>query len=124
MMADQVLPRLIPLLPRQVLRTRSFRIAGMGESDLDTLIAPVYTKYSNPTTTVLSGPGDLSVTLFARSETEAEADALLKEVGDPIAVLLGDRVYSTKEEPLEVVIGNLLECAAPPSRQPRAAREA
>jgi nicotinamide-nucleotide amidase len=108
MMANQVLPRLIPLLPRQVLRTRSFRIAGMGESDLDTLIAPVYLKYSNPTTTILSGPGDLSVTLFARSETEAEADALLKEVGDPIAALLGDRVYSTREEPLEVVIGDLL----------------
>jgi nicotinamide-nucleotide amidase len=108
MMVEQVVPRLQSIIPPQVLRTRSFRIAGMGESDLDALIAPIYTKYSNPTTTVLSGPGDLSVTLFARSETEAEADALLKEVGDPISDLLGDRVYSTDDDPLEVVVGNAL----------------
>lgn len=108
MMTEQVVPRLTPLLPKQVLRTRSFRIAGMGESDLDSLIAPVYTKYTNPTTTVLSGPGDLSVTLFARCASENEADTLLKEVGDPIAGLLGDRVYSTDDEPLEIVIGRLL----------------
>jgi nicotinamide-nucleotide amidase len=108
MMAEQVTPRLAALLPKHVLRIRTFRITGMGESDLDALIAPIYTKYSNPTTTVLSAPGDLSVTLFARCQTEAEADALLKEVGDPIAELLGDRVYSTNEEALEVVIGNLL----------------
>jgi nicotinamide-nucleotide amidase len=108
MMVDQVMPQLKKLLPPQALRTRSFRITGMGESDLDALISPVYTKYSNPTTTVLSGPGDLSVTLVARCGTEAEADALLREVGDPIAELLGDRVYSTNDEPLEVVIGNLL----------------
>jgi nicotinamide-nucleotide amidase len=108
MMTEHVLPRLRPLLPPQVLRTRSFRIAGMGESDLDALIAPVYSKYSNPTTTVLAGPGDLSVTLFARSATDTEAEALLKEVGDPIAKLLGDRVYSTNDEPLEAVIGAML----------------
>jgi competence/damage-inducible protein CinA-like protein len=108
MMAEQVMPRLASIVPQQILRTRTFRIAGMGESDLDALIAPVYTKYVNPSTTVLSGPGDLSVTLFARSGTEEEAEALLKEVGDPIADLLGDRVYSTDEQPLEVVIGNLL----------------
>jgi nicotinamide-nucleotide amidase len=108
MMVDQVVPRLVQILPAQVLRTRSFRITGMGESDLDALIAPVYTKYSNPTTTVLSGPGDLSVTLFARSQSEAEANALLAEVGDPIAELLGDRVYSTNDAPLEVVVGQLL----------------
>lgn len=108
MVIEQVIPRLEKILPPQVLRTRTFRIAGMGESDLDALIAPVYTKFTNPTTTVLSGPGDLSVTLFARCETETEADALLKEVGDPIAALLGERVYSTNGDPLEVVIGSLL----------------
>jgi nicotinamide-nucleotide amidase len=108
MVTEQVVPRLEKILPAQVLRTRTFRIAGMGESDLDALIAPVYTRYKNPTTTVLSGPGDLSVTLIARCENEAEADALLDEVGGPIAKLLGDRVYSIRDEPLEVVIGNLL----------------
>ncbi len=109
MVTDQVVPRLRALIPPQVIRVRSFRIAGMGESDLDTLIAPVYSKYGNPATTVLSAPGDLSVHLRARCATEAEADALLKEVGDPIAALLGDRVYTTdSDETLDMVVGRLL----------------
>jgi nicotinamide-nucleotide amidase len=105
---EQVIPRLKAMLPPQVIKTRTFRVTGMGESDLDTLIAPVYTKYTNPTTTVLSAIGDLSVTLFAYCQTEAEANALLKEAGDPIASLLGDRVYSVNGDPLESVIGDLL----------------
>ena len=109
MVTEQVVPRLRVLLPPQVIRVRNFRIAGMGESDLDTLIAPVYSKYENPVTTVLSAPGDLSVHLRARCATESEADALLKKVGDPIAQLLGDRVYTTDpEEALEMVVGRLL----------------
>ncbi len=53
------------------------------------LIAPVYSKYTNPVTTVLSSPGDLFVHLRATGETEEQADALLREVGNPIAALLG-----------------------------------
>ena len=48
MVEQQLVPRLRPVLPPQVIRVRSFRITGIGESDLDTLIAPIYTKYANP----------------------------------------------------------------------------
>ena len=108
MMVEQVVPRLLEFLPRKVIKSRGFRIVGMGESDLDTLIAPVYSKYTNPATTVLAAVGDLSVTLIAQCDVEIEADILLQEVGDPIADLLGDRAYSTNGDPLEMVVGNLL----------------
>ncbi len=45
------------------------------------LIAPVYTKYTNPVTTVLAHNGDIQVHLRARCATTAEALALLAEVG-------------------------------------------
>lgn len=109
MVINELIPRLRHVIPPQVIRVRNFRITGIGESDLDTLIAPVYTKYTNPVTTVLSSPGDLSVHLRARAATVDEADALLREVGTPIAELLGDRIYSENpDEPLESVIGRLL----------------
>ena len=109
MVEQQLVPRLMPVLPPQVIRVRSYRITGIGESDLDTLIAPVYSKYSNPVTTVLSSPGDLFVHLRARCDTAEEAEALLREVGDPIAELLGDRVYSNKsEDTLDLVMGRML----------------
>jgi nicotinamide-nucleotide amidase len=109
MVERELVPRLKPLLPPQVIKVRSFRITGIGESDLDTLIAPVYSKYTNPVTTVLSAIGDLWVHLRAQGNSEDEADALLKEVGDPIAALLGERVYSTDgEDTLELTVGRLL----------------
>lgn len=109
MVEEQLVPRLKPVLPIQVIRVRTFRITGIGESDLDTLIAPVYSKYTNPVTTVLSSPGDLLVHLRARAQTIAEGDELLREVGNPIAQLLGDRVYSEDaDESLDMVVARLL----------------
>ena len=109
MVEKELIPRLKPVLPPQAIRVRSFRITGIGESDLDALIAPVYTKYTNPVTTVLSSPGDLWVHLRAQCDTEAEADALLREVGNPIAELLGERLYSEKsDDTLDAVVARLL----------------
>ena len=102
------LPRLARIVPKQVIRTLFLRVAGMGESDLDQLIAPVYKKYQNPVTTILAAAGDIQIHLRARCETEVEAEALLAEVGGPIELLLGDRIYSRNGDPLEVVVGELL----------------
>jgi nicotinamide-nucleotide amidase len=108
MFTDQCVPRLTRLLPAQVIRTRFYRVAGMGESDLDQLIAPVYTKYTNPVTTILAAPSDIQIHLRARCATAEAAEALLAEVGPPIEALLGDRIYSRNGDSLEAVVGNLL----------------
>ena len=108
MVAAELIPRLTAMLPPQVIRTRWYRVALMGESDLDHLIAPIYTKYTNPVTTILAAAGDIDIHLRARCETAEEAEALLAEVGDPIAQLIGDKIYSTNGDPMEVVVGKLL----------------
>jgi nicotinamide-nucleotide amidase len=108
MFERECLPRLARLVPKLVIRTICLRVAGMGESDLDQLIAPVYKRYQNPATTILAAAGDIQVYLRARCGTEAEADALLAEVAAPIELLLGDRVYSRNGEALEAVVGGLL----------------
>jgi nicotinamide-nucleotide amidase len=108
MFVDQCLQRLAKRLPARVIRTRFYRVAGMGESDLDQLIAPVYTKYTNPVTTILAAPSDIQIHLRARCESADEAEALLAEVGPPIEALLGDRIYSRNGDSLEAVVGALL----------------
>jgi nicotinamide-nucleotide amidase len=108
MFERQCLPRLAPIVPKLAIRTLFLRVAGMSESDLDQLISPVYSQYQNPVTTILAAAGDIQIHLRARCATEAEADALLAEVGGPIEQLLGDRLYSLQGEPLEVVVGALL----------------
>jgi nicotinamide-nucleotide amidase len=104
----QCLPRLARVVPKQVIRTLLFRVAGMAESDLDQTISPVYKKYENPVTTILAGDGDLQVHLRARGEREGDVLALLAEVAAPIEMLLGDRIYSRNGDSLELVIGELL----------------
>ena len=108
MFERQCLPRLARVVPKQSIETLVFRITGMGEADLDNTIAPVYTKYSNPATTVLAHNGDIQVHLRARCGSQPEALALLAEVGGKIEALLGDRIYSRNGDSLEATVGELL----------------
>ncbi len=109
MFENHCIPRLEKLLPPQVIRSRFYRVAGMGESDLDQLISPVYKPFENPVTTILAAPGDIQIHLRARCGTEMEAEELLKKVGDPIASLLGDRIYSRNGDPIEAVVGRMVQ---------------
>ncbi|MCW5980575.1 MAG: competence/damage-inducible protein A [Bryobacteraceae bacterium] len=108
MFARECRPRLAQLVPPLVIRRLQYRVAGMPESDVDQLIAPVYKEYQNPATTILAAPGDIQIHLRARCETDAEAVALLALVGARIEALLGDRIYSRGGETLEEVVGQLL----------------
>jgi nicotinamide-nucleotide amidase len=108
MFEGHCLPRLAQMVPKLAIRTLFLRVANMAESDLDQLISPVYSKYTNPVTTILAAAGDIQIHLRARCATEAEADALLAEVGGPIEALLGDRLYSRDGQPLEALVGAML----------------
>jgi nicotinamide-nucleotide amidase len=111
MFEHHCLPRLRGMVPKLAIRTLLLRVTGMSESDLDQTIAPVYTKYQNPATTILAAGGDLQIHLRARCASLAEADALLGEVAGPIESLLGDRIYSRNGDALDVVVGGLLRQA-------------
>jgi nicotinamide-nucleotide amidase len=108
----ECLPRLERVLPPQVIRTRFFRIANMPESTVDQLIAPVYTRYTNPVTTILAAAGDIQLHLRARSATAEEAERLLEEVAPQIEAILGERIYSRNGDPLEEVVGQRLRARA------------
>ncbi len=104
----QCRPRLERLLPPLAIRTLQLRVAGMPESDVDQRIAPVYTQYANPVTTILAAPGDIQIHLRARCPTAEEAERLVEELGVKIRELLGSSVYSGNGDPLEAVVGRLL----------------
>ncbi len=108
MFAKQCVARLKQILPPKVIRTRQFRVAGMPESDLDQLIAPIYTKYTNPVTTILSNVGGIDIHLRAQCDTEQEAEALLDEVAGQIEPLLAPKVVSRNGEPIEKIVGDML----------------
>lgn len=103
------LARLRKRVPPQSIRTRFYRVAGMGESDLDQSIAPLYKPYANPVTTILAAAGDIQIHLRAHAATEERAEALAAELGTKIEAALGERIYSSDGSPLEKVVGERLK---------------
>jgi nicotinamide-nucleotide amidase len=101
--------RLRDRLPRASIGTRCYRVAGMGESDVDQLIAPLYKPYAGVVTTILAAAGDIQIHLRARAGTAAQAEALVAEVGAKIEATLGERIYSNDGAPLENVVGERLK---------------
>ncbi len=88
--------------------TRVLRSTGMTESQLDEQIAPIYTPYKNPVTTILSGRGEIQIHLTGRAKSRQEAEALVHEVAEPIQVKLGDFIFSAGDQSLEQVVGECL----------------
>jgi nicotinamide-nucleotide amidase len=84
---------------------RMLRVAGMGESAVDEKIAPVYTKYENPQTTILFNQSEIEIHLTARGRTEDEANQLLDRVVLEIEEQLGNAIFAFRGEKMEEVIG-------------------
>ncbi|MDZ7640027.1 MAG: competence/damage-inducible protein A [Bryobacterales bacterium] len=109
MVMEHCLPIWRAHFPSKILRTFTFRIAGLGESEVDDRVAPIYTKFVNPETTILAAAGDITLQFRAIAETEEEAGRLLAAVADPIRAELGFHIYSENGDSLEATVLNLLE---------------
>ena len=101
-------PRLAQMAGSIVLETRMYRTTGIPESTLDARIAPIYTRYKNPQTTVLSKPGQVDIHLTARGSTSDEAQRVLEEVGRQIEDELGDSIFASSRQEIEEVVGMYL----------------
>ena len=108
MFENYILPKLREKAGEIFVKRKIIRVAGMGESAVDEAIAPIYLEYENPQTTILFNRSEIEIHLAAQAETESEADKLLEEVAEKIADKLGIAVFTTIDETMEQVIGNLL----------------
>jgi competence/damage-inducible protein CinA-like protein len=102
------LDRLAEMAGGLALERRLYRTTGLPESSLDARIAPIYTRYKNPETTILAKPGQVDVRLTARGQTADEARALLEELGRQIEEELAQWIFTTAEQQLEEVVGMYL----------------
>jgi nicotinamide-nucleotide amidase len=103
-----VLPHLRERAGGVCVARRVMRVVGMGESAVDELIAPVYTQYQNPQTTILFNRAEIEIHLTAQADDEDAANALLNELADKIAAPLGPALFSRHGETMEEVVAHLL----------------
>ncbi len=106
---EQVLPRLRRLAgAAAVVRRRVLRIAGMPESEVDEIAAPVYSRFESPTTTILGGMGQVELHLVAQARDEAEADARIEALAAELRAVLPGRIFSEDGRELPQVVVDLL----------------
>lgn len=108
MFDEQVLPVLAARSGGTVLRRLSLRMASVSESDIEQAVAPLYKKYQNPVTTILSAPGQVELHLNAEGASVAEADARNEELAAGIRALLPGKIYSEDGRELHEVVAALL----------------
>ena len=111
MFETHVAPRLASRAGSLRVVRRMLRVAGLGESAVDEKIAPIYTQYDNPVTTILFNQSEIEIHLTARGRTEQEAEALLDRLSEQIEERLGNAVFSFAGETMEQVVGLKLSVA-------------
>src|SRR5258708_33489983 len=101
MFENFVLPRLAQTSGNLRVVRRTLRVAGMGESAVDEMIAPIYLQYENPRTTILFNKTEIEVQLTANAKTESEAVTLLDRVTEQLEERLGKSIFSFAGETME-----------------------
>jgi nicotinamide-nucleotide amidase len=108
MFGMQVEPRLARLSTGVRLLGRELRVAGMGESDVDQRIAPIYTRHDDVQTTILTAPGEIQIHLRMWTTDTATAERKLQDIQESIVLALGESVFTTKGESMEEVVAREL----------------
>src|SRR6266481_4115861 len=76
MFREQILPRLQRRISSVRMYHRELRVTGLGESHVDSLAGPVYTRYPEVQTTVLASPGEVQIHLRMWTADSAHAELL------------------------------------------------
>jgi nicotinamide-nucleotide amidase len=112
MYENEVRPRLVPLCGGVVLRRRTIRTAGRGESHIEEIAQPIYREWRNQDpvveTTILAAPGQVELHLSAQGENVERLDDALDRAVEQLRSALGPFVFSTDGRSLEEVVGGLL----------------
>ncbi len=108
MFTAKVEPRIARLSTDMRLVARELRVVGMGESDVDQRIAPIYTRHQDVQTTILAAPGEIQVHLRAWTKDVPAAERLLQSIQESIALTLGEAVFTMNGESMEEVVAREL----------------
>jgi nicotinamide-nucleotide amidase len=104
-MYDQIFEKRIAPLSNFQIYTRIMKFAGITESETDTKISDLYSKYKNPKTTILASPGIIEVHLLGRSKKDIkEIVEKTNDLTEKIKKRLNDHFITEEDIPFEAFI--------------------
>jgi nicotinamide-nucleotide amidase len=105
----EVRERLRAKIPPAFLATRTLKVAMLGESHVDSRVAPIYKRFSEVETTILAGAGEIELHFKSQAATQDAAQRRVDEVAGLVEDELDDAVYSRNGESLEQIVGYWLQ---------------
>jgi nicotinamide-nucleotide amidase len=108
MFITHVLPRLKAIAGDVYVSRRVLRVAGMGESAVDEIAAPIYSAVPNVQTSILFNRTEVEIHIAAQAETAEAAATTADKLADDLVSAFGQAVFSTNGETMEEVVGSLL----------------
>lgn len=109
MFTDHVLPTIRRYAGKVYVSRRLLRVSGMGESAVDEIAAPIYTKAANTQTSILFNKSEVEIHIAAKGNDPAATKASADALAERLAAALGTAVFSTNGETLEQVVGESLK---------------
>ncbi len=108
MFEASVLPQLRQRAGPRLMRTRVLKIASLGESEVEQQVAPLYTTFQNPRTTILGAPGQVELHLTAEGASEEEVEQRIEALATGLRTRLAGRIFSEDGRELHQVVAGLL----------------
>ncbi len=103
LMEHEVIPYVRSVMGDAVIRTCVLHSAGLGESQVDSLIADLEAG-SNPTVGLSAQPGRTDIRITAKAESLDEAEAMIAAVREVVQTRLAGHVYGVDKERLGGVV--------------------
>jgi nicotinamide-nucleotide amidase len=108
MMRATVLPELGERIGVAVVRSRTLRCVGIGESRVAEILADLFAASTNPSVAYLASAGEVKVRLTAKADSVPHAEAMMAPLATEVHRRLGDVVFSLDGESLEQAVSRLL----------------
>jgi nicotinamide-nucleotide amidase len=94
---------------KYLIKSKTLRVVGIGESAIQEMLQKIFDTQSNPTIAPYAKDGEVHLRMTAKCKEESEADRLLAELETQVKGLLGDHIYGFDNESLEHVVYKLLK---------------
>ncbi|MCB9459797.1 MAG: CinA family nicotinamide mononucleotide deamidase-related protein [Anaerolineaceae bacterium] len=103
LMENAVIPLLRERFKLGIIKARTLKSAGIGESSLDDLLGDELLNHSNPSIGLAAHQGDIDIRITAKADDLATADAMLSEMADKVYEKAGEYIFGEDSDTIESV---------------------
>lgn len=106
--AQKVVPFLRERYALGIIKARTLKTAGVGESMLDEMIGRDLLEMTNPTIGLAAHSGQVDVRITAKADTAESADQMIAVIEEAVRTRIGQHIYGVDDDQLEDVLAAFL----------------